>query len=101
LKFKSFDVKVADFYYDGLASDFNCRKTNKKLDCSYGVSFLLENGEVSMLVERTNFEKVAETVCEKMRGLENFTCEENICYCDNVYVGFANGEIKYGYYEYE
>jgi hypothetical protein len=99
LKFKKFDVKVADFYYDGLGSVFGCKKIKDNLlSCNYGTTFSLENGKVKFMSGVENLRSVANTICQSFGALEQFACNATICGCDDMFVEIMNNEARYGFY---
>lgn len=105
LKFKKFDLKIADFYYDGLATKFNCKKVSSdSLECDYGLKFLLENGEVKMVSTLENLNNIAKLICETFGISGPLDCRFNqdkqikICKCEKIFVEIVKGLIRYGRY---
>lgn len=92
-------VKVADFYKDGLASEFNCKKKNQTtLECN-GIAFLLNGLKVNMILsDLSDFENVSKKIC--MFFGETITkCENLICECGKWTVG-SSEEKEIGYSRY-
>jgi len=100
LNFKEFNVKVADFYYDGLASLMDCTKIDENtLGCVGNAQFLLEDSVVkSKLSEKENLPRVAEVLCDKL-GYSKPVCEEYECSCSNfrLTLGMVTGELHYSF----
>ena len=103
LKFKEFNVKVADFYSNGLASLFNCREVDNVLSCDYDIKFYLTDNDVEIFYEKSDYLEVSKMICNKIIKSEMVNCykkgEANICRCENIFVEFYNNKIRYGYYE--
>lgn len=98
LKSKRFNVKVANFYADGLASGFNCRKEGKGLACDLQLSFIFEDEEVKIMLENPKlFNQVAERICLELENTGGGVSEKyvNAWECGDLLVGLVNGEISY------
>jgi hypothetical protein len=107
LKFKKFTVKVADFYYDRLATKFNCKEVKKELKCDFNLRFSLENNEVKAFAEPENLKDIAKTICKELQGLEeeSINCKISeyrsipICKCGKMFIEIVGNKLRYGYYQ--
>ena len=100
VKLKEFNVKVADFYTDNLASTFNCQKeNNQKLKCEKGLTFIMDKSGVRIfLSDLNNLEGISENICQAF-GTKFLNCENFVCKCESMGVGIKvnpeNRELDY------
>jgi len=98
LNFKEFDAKIADFYYDGLASLMECTKLNDNtLSCVGSVQFMFNDSSVSFKIfEKENLPIVAELICDKL-GYGKPSCKDYECSCSNfkILVGKVTEDVYY------
>lgn len=94
---EKFDLDFVNFYQDGLATVFNCKRKNEKvLTCNYSVKFAKEDSDYSQKIEKIkselrrpgfedkkvwmlledekNWDKVKDLICKKLKGSE-FGCQ--------------------------
>jgi len=117
LKANKFDVRVADFYKDGLASYFNCKKiSDNVLDCEHEISIIL-NGPLEnitqnplaleiRLKDKSRWNEVKDLICKKLRNSKCVETEEIVklkelskisylCACQDMKIILFNNTIFY------
>lgn len=94
---KEISVKAADFYNDGLASNFYCRKESRNsLRCEKSLIFRMDDSQVKMfLSDLSRLEEVSKDICTYF-GKEWLKCEDLDCECEGMKVlSSEDGEISY------
>jgi hypothetical protein len=90
------NVKVANFYTEGVASIFNCKNEEKNtLKCNFSLKFILKEKRVDIVLKNKNeLQNVARKVCQFYENTDEIKCGENDCQCKNLLINLAN-EILY------
>ncbi len=96
LKVEEIDIKAADFYRYGLASEFQCNKKDEnRLECDKGLIFVKDDLNIKMFITNLdNFEEVSKKICIHF-NYELEECENLSCRCEKILIlaKQENGEI--------
>jgi len=91
IDFKKYDVKVADFLSDGLAS---------KLGCIYCDSFIIvpsKENDRAMILPKDSFIEASIEICNRLGyRKKQIRCEKNVCECGKFLLTYDGREIYYG-----
>jgi len=116
LKINKFTPRAADFYIDGLATFFRCKRTEKNvLSCDNGILIRLKTDNLSEtryplsieLTDKGKWVEIKNLICEKLRESTcvetNETNEMKIrlnlseaCACKDLKIVLVNNTIFYG-----